>query len=170
MTTEAGAPRPSRRIVFQGLSALGVAAVLAGCGGDEEGAPRASTPSSDGSPTGSSELGGGKPRSQKPKKPKKSKKPEEALATTDEIPVGGGIVLTDQRIVITQPSQGEFQAFSAVCTHQGQTVGEVKDNTITCNFHGSQYDAATGDVTNGPATAGLDPVKVQVDGGRIVRA
>ena len=29
-------PRPSRRIVFQGLSALGVAAVLAGCGGGDD--------------------------------------------------------------------------------------------------------------------------------------
>ncbi len=36
--------RPSRRIVFQGLSALGVAAVLAGCGG-EESQPRATEPS-----------------------------------------------------------------------------------------------------------------------------
>jgi nitrite reductase/ring-hydroxylating ferredoxin subunit len=167
MTTETGAARPSRRIVFQGLSALGVAAVLAGCGGDEESAPRASTPSSGESSAGPS--GSGKAASSKPK-PKSKQPTVDALATTDEIPVGGGIVLTDARIVITQPSQGEFQAFSAVCTHQGQTVGEVQDNTITCKFHGSQYDAATGDVTNGPATAGLDPVKVRVEGGQIVRA
>lgn len=166
MTTGAGAARPSRRIVFQGLSALGVAAVLAGCGGDDESAPSPSTPSSEDTSASRSEPGKGPSG-----KSKQSKKPAaDALATTDEIPVGGGIVLTDERIVITQPSQGEFQAFSAVCTHQGQTVGEVKDNTITCNFHGSQYDAATGDVTNGPATAGLDPVKVRVKGDAILRA
>jgi nitrite reductase/ring-hydroxylating ferredoxin subunit len=166
MTTETGVGRHSRRIVFQGLSALGVAAVLAGCGGEEESAPRASTPSSEESSARPSDPG--KSPSGKPKQPQRAT--VDALATTDEIPVGGGIVLTDARIVITQPSQGEFQAFSAVCTHQGQTVGEVQDNTITCNFHGSQYDAATGDVTNGPATAGLDPVKVRVEGGQIVRA
>ena len=166
MTTNPGAARPSRRIVFQGLSALGVAAVLAGCGGDDP-QPQASEPSSDDGSTAPSDPGGA--QSNKPKKPKKQPQVD-GLATTDEIPVGGGIVLTDARIVITQPSQGEFQAFSAVCTHQGQTVGEVKDNTITCNFHGSQYDAATGEVTNGPATAGLDPIKVRVEDDQIVRA
>ena len=93
-----------------------------------------------------------------------------ALASTDEIPVGGGIILTDVRIVITQPSRGEFKAFSAICKHQSQTVGKVEDNTITCLFHGSQYDAETGDVTSGPATSGLDPVKIRVKGGSILRA
>jgi nitrite reductase/ring-hydroxylating ferredoxin subunit len=159
--------RASRRIVFQGLSALGVAAVLAGCGG-EESQPRSSEPSpTDDSPSPS------KPSSSKASKQLKDPKDEkvaDALATTDEIPVGGGLILTDVRIVITQPSRGEFKAFSAVCKHQGQTVGKVSGNTITCLFHGSQYDAATGDVTTGPATTGLDPVKIRVKGQAIVRA
>jgi nitrite reductase/ring-hydroxylating ferredoxin subunit len=157
-------PRPSRRIVFQGLSALGVAAVLAGCGGEEQqqqpqaSEPEASTaePSASGSPS--------------PGAKSTKDAPAEALATTDEIPVGGGMILTDVRIVITQPQRGEFKAFSAVCTHQGQTVGRVEDNTITCLFHGSQYDAATGKVTAGPATAGLAPLKIAVKSGSIVRA
>ena len=72
--------------------------------------------------------------------------------------------------MITQPSRGEFRAFSAVCPHQGQTVGRVADNTITCLFHGSQYDAATGDVTTGPATTGLDPVRIRVRDRAILRA
>jgi nitrite reductase/ring-hydroxylating ferredoxin subunit len=153
--------RPSRRIVFQGLSALGVAAVLAGCGGEEQHQPQASQPST----ADPSAQGSPSPR-------KKSTKdaPANALATTDEIPVGGGMILTDLRIVITQPQRGEFKAFSAVCTHQGQTVGRVEDNTITCLFHGSQYDAATGKVTAGPATAGLAPFKIAVKRGSIVRA
>ena len=155
--------RASRRIVFQGLSALGVAAVLAGCGGEERAQPRSAE--SAGEPTS--------PRPSKPpprREPKKAKRPEpDALATTDEVPVGGGIILTDARIVITQPKPGEFRGFSAVCKHQGQTVGRVSDNTITCLFHGSQYDAATGDVVAGPAPAGLDPVKIAVKSGSIVR-
>jgi Rieske Fe-S protein len=159
--------RASRRIVFQGLSALGVAVVLAGCGG-EEGQPRSSEPSStDDSPSPS------KSRTSEPSKSgpdQQLKEPKDALATTDEIPVGGGLILTDVRIVITQPRRGEFKAFSAVCKHQGQTVGKVADNTITCLFHGSQYDAATGDVATGPATTGLDPVKIRVKGQSILRA
>jgi Rieske Fe-S protein len=156
---------PSRRIVFQGLSALGVAAVLAGCGGTERSAGPSSARES---PTRS------KPSEAPPsrKEPRKSEKtePENALASTGEIPVGGGIVLTGPRIVITQPKRGEFRAFSAVCKHQGQTVGQISDNTITCTYHGSQYDAATGDVVNGPATTGLDPVRITVKGGQILRA
>jgi nitrite reductase/ring-hydroxylating ferredoxin subunit len=155
-------PRPSRRIVFQGLSALGVAAVLAGCGGEEQQPQASESEPSTSEPTapGSSSPG---------RKPTKDA-PANALATTDEIPVGGGMILTDVRIVITQPQRGEFKAFSAVCTHQGQTVGKVEDNTITCLFHGSQYDAATGKVTAGPATAGLAPLKIAVRRGSIVRA
>ncbi|MGH3336319.1 MAG: Rieske (2Fe-2S) protein, partial [Nocardioides sp.] len=159
----------SRRIVFQGLSALGVAAVLAGCGGEEPAQPRAAQPSATDStsPTPSKA-----PPKREPKNDNGANNPKDAdaLATTDEIPVGGGIILTDVRIVITQPERGEFRAFSAVCKHQGQTVGKVADNTITCLFHGSQYDAATGDVTTGPATTGLDPVRISVKGGAIVRA
>jgi len=153
--------RPSRRIVFQGLSALGVAAVLAGCGGEEDQQPQASEPS----PSEPSSQG-------LPSPGRKSSKdaPPNALATTGEVPVGGGIVLTDARIVITQPEPGEFRAFSAVCTHQGETVGRVQDNTITCLFHGSQYDATTGKVTAGPATAGLAPLKIAVRSGSILRA
>jgi Rieske Fe-S protein len=158
--------RASRRIVFQGLSALGVAAVLAGCGGEESAQPRSAAKSTSDSTS---------PRPSKPpprREPKKQDKglAADALATTDEIPVGGGIILTDLRIVITQPKRGEFRGFSAVCKHQGQTVGEVADNTITCLAHGSQYDAATGAVTTGPATTGLDPVELQVKGDAIVRA
>lgn len=159
-------PRPSRRIVFQGLSALGIAAVLAGCGGEERDQPRASTTSeADSVSPAPTEV----PPSQKPTK-KHDRLAPNALAATDEIPVGGGIILTDARIVITQPKQGEFRGFSAVCKHEGQTVGRVSDNTITCLAHGSQYDAATGDVTMGPATAGLDRVPLRVRGDAILRA
>ena len=156
-------PLPSRRIVFQGLSALGVAAVLAGCGGEEQ-QPQASKPSQ---PSASKPSSPGKPS---PGEKSTKDSPARALAATAEIPVGGGIVLTDARIVITQPQRGEFRAFSAVCTHEGQTVGRVDNNTITCLFHGSQYDAATGNVTTGPATAALAPVKIAVKSGSIVRA
>jgi Rieske Fe-S protein len=157
--------RPSRRIVFQGLSALGVAAVLAGCGGEQRDQPRASSSDTDSTDPAPSDA----PGSRKPEEKADHLAPD-ALATTDEIPVGGGIILTDARIVITQPKPWTFRGFSAVCTHQGQTVGRVSDNTITCLAHGSQYDAATGDVTMGPATDGLDPVRLRVRGDAILRA
>ncbi|WP_392541998.1 Rieske (2Fe-2S) protein [Oryzobacter telluris] len=78
------------------------------------------------------------------------------------IPVGGGKVFEDLKVVVTQPTAGDFKAFSATCPHQGCTVASVKDNTITCPCHGSQFDATTGDVKQGPATKGLDPKTVTV--------
>ncbi|HEY7361019.1 MAG TPA: Rieske (2Fe-2S) protein, partial [Streptosporangiaceae bacterium] len=61
------------------------------------------------------------------------------LAKTTDIPVGGGKILTDRKIVITQPKVGSFKAFTAVCTHLGCTVGAVAGGTIDCPCHGSKF-------------------------------
>ncbi len=79
------------------------------------------------------------------------------------IPVGGGRIFPDQKIVVTQPKAGEFKAFTAVCTHQGCLVSKVENGVITCGSpcgHGSEYDAATGQVKVGPAPAPLAEKKV----------
>jgi len=149
--------RPSRRIVFHGLTALGVAAVLAGCGGDDgDSGAGATTPTETDTPTGGKSSGG-------------TPTPT-VLAETSEIPVGGGLILTDERIVITQPTDGEFKAFSAICKHQGFTVTSVEDEEIRCNHHGSVYDFESGDNIGGPAPAPLDPIAITVKGGKILQA
>lgn len=138
--------RTGRRILFQGLGAVGVAAALAGCGGSDS-----ESGGGDGAESASVDAGA-------------------ALATTDEVPVGGGVVLTDEQIVLTQPSAGEFRAFTAVCTHQQLTVTGVEEGTIRCDNHGSRYDAATGEVTGGPAPSALAEVAITVDGDQILAA
>lgn len=84
------------------------------------------------------------------------------LVKAAEIPVGGGKVFESMKVVVTQPTAGDFKAFSATCPHQGCSVGSVKDNVITCPCHGSQFDAATGEVKQGPATSGLEAKSVSV--------
>ncbi|WP_377642765.1 Rieske (2Fe-2S) protein [Oryzobacter terrae] len=84
------------------------------------------------------------------------------LIKAAEIPVGGGKVFESTKVVVTQPTAGEYKAFSATCPHQGCSVGSVKDNVITCPCHGSQFDAATGEVKQGPATRGLEAKSVTV--------
>ncbi|GEP38236.1 iron-sulfur protein [Nocardioides psychrotolerans] len=131
---------PTRRIVFHGLGAIGVAAALAGCGGgSSEPAAREATAGAE-------------------------------LATTSEIPVGGGLILTDQQIVITQPTEGEFKAFTAVCPHEGNTVTSVESGTIECSFHGSSFSAETGEVEGGPAGSALAVVAIDVQGDKILAA
>ncbi|MFF0433407.1 Rieske (2Fe-2S) protein [Streptomyces sp. NPDC004327] len=89
------------------------------------------------------------------------------LAKTGDIPVGGGKVLADQGVVITQPKAGEFLAFSAHCTHQGCTVGGVTDGVIVCPCHQSKFSASDGSVKQGPATRPLEPTPIEVSGDTI---
>jgi Rieske Fe-S protein len=93
-----------------------------------------------------------------------------ALASTSDVPVGGGTILTDKKIVITQPQIGKFEAFTAVCTHLGCTVNSVSGGTINCPCHGSKFSIANGSVVNGPATSPLAPVSIKVQGISIVQA
>jgi Rieske Fe-S protein len=90
-----------------------------------------------------------------------------ASLPTADIPVGGGLILTDQKLVITQPTAGTFKAFTAVCTHKGCLVASVADAMIVCPCHGSAYSIVDGSVTGGPAPAPLAPVPITVSGAMI---
>lgn len=92
------------------------------------------------------------------------------LATTSQVPVGGGTILSDQKIVITQPAAGTFKGFSAVCTHLGCVVDAVSGGTIDCPCHGSRFSIKDGSVVTGPAASPLPPVSIKVEGTSIVAA
>jgi len=92
------------------------------------------------------------------------------LARTADIPVGGGKILADKKIVVTQPQAGSFKAFTAVCTHQGCIVDTVTGGTINCPCHGSKFSIANGSVITGPATCPLAPVSIKAQGTSIVQA
>ncbi|MFD0903942.1 Rieske (2Fe-2S) protein [Actinomadura sediminis] len=92
------------------------------------------------------------------------------IAKVSEIPVGGGKTFGDAKLVVTQPRQGQFKAFSAVCTHQGCTVGRVADGLINCACHGSEFKITDGSVAEGPADRPLKEYPVRVQGDAIVVA
>ncbi len=85
------------------------------------------------------------------------------LGSLADVPVGGGPVFTEHRVVVTQPTQGTFHAFSATCTHQGCTVAQVADGTIDCPCHGSRFDVTDGAVVRGPADQPLRRVDITVE-------
>ena len=89
------------------------------------------------------------------------------VARTGDVPVGGGLVLADHPVVITQPRAGVFKAFTAICTHQGCTVSRVGNGTIDCPCHGSRYSMTDGSVVQGPATVALTVVPVSVADGQV---
>jgi len=143
-----------RRSVLVG--ACGTCAVLmTGCAayGPGQAAPApAPTAQPEGSPSGGAPTAGAK------------------LTATSDVPVGGGIILTDAAMVITQPKAGTFKAFSAICTHQGCTVSSVENGTINCPCHGSEFAIADGSVVAGPAPKPLPAQSIKVSGGSITAA
>ncbi|MGH7724419.1 MAG: Rieske (2Fe-2S) protein [Candidatus Eiseniibacteriota bacterium] len=66
---------------------------------------------------------------------------------------------------------GKLCATQNECTHrQGPlSEGELEGSTVTCPWHGSQFDVSTGAVLRGPATEPLKTYTVVVEGavGRI---
>ncbi|MER8038579.1 Rieske (2Fe-2S) protein [Streptomyces hydrogenans] len=150
-----------RRTVLLATAALttATAATTTGCGSDDgggDGGTESSAPVSaepTGTPTSAPGTAGGTP-----------------LASTSEIPVGGGTVFADRKVVVTQPKEGEFKAFSAVCTHQGCLVNKVADGTIDCPCHGSKYSITDGAVKAGPAPRPLPAEEITVSGETITLA
>ncbi|MEU0071442.1 Rieske 2Fe-2S domain-containing protein [Streptomyces sp. NPDC006332] len=90
-----------------------------------------------------------------------------AIAETADVPVGGGLVVAQEKVVVTQPLRGVFHAFTALCTHQGCTVSTISEGAIRCPCHGSAFDITDGSVRNGPATKALSVRRVQVRGGSV---
>ena len=146
----------NRRRALTGMAAAGIGApLLAACGGDDGGSTATETEPESESESEAGSGGGGS---------------GDALGPTSDVPVGGGTIFADQKVVVTQPAEGDFKAFTAVCTHQGCMVGKVEDNTIMCPCHGSAFSAEDGSVTNGPATEPLDAVEISVEGDEITLA
>lgn len=90
------------------------------------------------------------------------------LLPAADVPVGGGKLVSEAKVVVTQPSQGQFKAFSAVCPHQGCLTSKVAGGKIQCPCHGSEFGLADGAVGRGPAREALREYPVRVEGGTVV--
>lgn len=168
-----------RRRMLQVVGAAGAAGVLAACGGGTSGSGNGGTDPDEAAPDDSAnDQDTGSDGTAEPDESDGSDEPDDegeagdngeadAIATTGDVPVGGGVIAGG--VVVTQPTEGDFRAFSSTCTHQGCTVSDVSDGIISCPCHGSQYSAEDGSVEQGPATAALPPVDITVDGDQIVR-
>lgn len=151
----------ARRTVLAAGAAALAGGTLTACGAEEK-APKtepgsasspqaaqppaaAPTPSASASSSASSGTGTGK-----------------ALLKSSAVPVGGGTVLKEEKLVVTQPTAGSFRCFTAVCTHQGCIVSKVENGTIDCPCHGSKYQMTDGAVAHGPATRPLAEKQITV--------
>ena len=89
------------------------------------------------------------------------------LGMAADIPVGGGKIYTTAKVVVTQPSKGEYKAFSAICTHVGCLCNQVADGTINCPCHGAKFKITDGSVVTGPAPTALAAKTITVTNGKI---
>lgn len=138
--------RTSRRAVLGGVVVGGAAAALSAC-------------MNDGTSGGATEPA--------PVTTSDSTASTAAVAKTSDVPVGGGLIATAAKAVITQPRAGEFRAFSALCTHKGCPITKIAGDTISCTCHGSQFSTADGSVKKGPATEPLALRTVTVNNGEL---
>lgn len=143
----------TRRGVIRGAAVGGLTLpLLAACG--EAASPPSGTSSPDGSGGSPSRSGGGVAVS----------------VPTSEVPVGGGSILVDDAdrvYVVTQPTAGEFKAFSGICTHQQCPVSQITDGEIICTCHGSRYSVEDGSVLGGPAPRPLPGLSASVQGDEV---
>ena len=151
---------PARRTVVAAAGVAGLAVALTACGGSDDDSAASADSSGTAGSTGSSEsasTGGGAAAGA-------------ALTTTADIPEGGGKVFDDQKVVVVQPTAGEFKAYSAVCTHSGCAVKSIADGVINCPCHNSNFSVTDGSVKSGPATKPLPAVQITVSGDSITLA
>ncbi|ROR90616.1 Rieske (2Fe-2S) protein [Nocardioides aurantiacus] len=135
----------SRRALVGGVLGVGVGVPLvAACGSGSSGSDQASDEASG--------DGGGSTTSSGP------------ITTTSKVPVGGGLIFAGEKVVVTQPTEGEFKAFTAVCTHAQCVVTSVEDDEIDCSCHGSRFSITDGSVVTGPADRPLAELQVSVEG------
>ncbi|UUU42721.1 Rieske (2Fe-2S) protein [Streptomyces sp. NBC_00162] len=137
--------RTARRTVLTAGAAALAGGALTACGGESEKAPANGSETAAAPAAPSAPAGGGK-----------------AIAKAADVPVGGGKVLKEEKLVVTQPTAGSFRCFTAVCTHQGCLVNKVENGTIDCPCHGSKFKDTDGAVANGPATRPLAEKKITV--------
>ena len=78
------------------------------------------------------------------------------------------IHVQDKRIVVANTGNG-YAAFDDRCSHRGGSLagGAMICGTVQCPWHGSQFDAKTGEVKAGPAKEKINTYEVKEAEGKI---
>lgn len=83
---------------------------------------------------------------------------------SDLAPGEGMMTQVDGHPIAVFNVNGEFRAIDGECTHEGGPLGDgdVEGDTVTCPWHGAQFDVTSGEVLTLPATRGVDAYEVTV--------
>jgi len=160
----------TRRGVLAGVGLVGLAGAITACGASGSSSSAAAADpatSAGGGATSATSAAAAPAASAAASSPGSSGSASGALTGTSDIPVGGGKIFDTQLVVVTQPTAGEFKAFSAVCTHMGCTVNQIANGRIDCPCHGSEYSITDGAVLAGPAPRPLPAKTIKITGDSI---
>ena len=86
--------------------------------------------------------------------------------TTEIIPGQMKKISVDGKEIIVANIDGNYFAIDDTCTHSGASLseGKLENSTITCDWHGAQFDCKTGKLVKFPAEiADLKSYKVEVE-------
>ena len=89
-----------------------------------------------------------------------------SVAKTTDVPAGEGrVVEVDGVPVAVFNIDGTFHALDNTCLHQGGPLGDGICNatTVTCPWHGWQYDVTSGECISAPGEK-VDTYEVRVEG------
>jgi len=81
----------------------------------------------------------------------------------DALPPGSALLVGDTAVFNVA---GSLCATQAKCTHQGGPLnkGKLDGSTVTCPWHGAQFNVCTGAVLRGPAAEPVKSYRVIVEG------
>ena len=183
LKTSAPSTVPGDRVPFPGcprrtlLKAAGLVALagasgaaFAACAADETATPAAGSAAPPSSAGPATEAPSAAPSSASASADASSSAPAPSgpSVVKADVPKGGGVILQSADFVVTQPTAGDYKAFSSTCTHMGTKVGEINGDVIKCLKHGSEFSIQDGSVVNGPATSPLPEAKITESGDKLV--
>ena len=98
-----------------------------------------------------------------PAAPKEPTAPKSGEFRINEVPPGSAVLVG---AVAVFNVAGRVCAAQAKCTHRGGPLNEgtLDGSTVTCPWHGSQFNVCTGAVMRGPAREPLKTYRVILEG------
>ena len=88
------------------------------------------------------------------------------VAKASDIPAGGAkVVEVGGKAIAVFNCEGQFYAIANTCQHRGGPLGEgaLSGKTVTCPWHGWEYDVTTGACTFDPSVKN-QTFQVKVEG------
>ena len=93
------------------------------------------------------------------------------IVSVDDVPAGEGRAFDagDKRVAVFN-LDGSFYAIDDACPHAGASLAEgyVEGDKVGCPWHYAEFELATGNHVNAPATCGVKTYPVTVEDGKLM--